>query len=260
MGLDDRDYMRDRYRQRQSAGNGGVRWNDKKVRVEHDPPGYKKAVPKPEVPLGSASWIGKDRFAGGSGGGWFEAKNRGHDYQRGRYRRRPVKSRQWVRSLRLAIPVLCLLTYAIPMFGDAKRGGWLPDFRSSIPFPESGSVEVAKNLSMKRVTSHLTVQTSDANAVVQLFDPDTDDHVLSVYVAGNDRVEVPAPRGTYRMRIVEGRKWHGPKEFFGPNTQFETVIKLLTFPKYGGHGIDLRRRPDGNLHTRPMITNPEPLQ
>lgn len=53
MGLDDRDYMRDRYRQRQ----GGKR----------------------EVPLGSASWIDRAAQPAGSGGGWFEKKNRGQD-------------------------------------------------------------------------------------------------------------------------------------------------------------------------------------
>ena len=61
------------------------------------------------------------------------------------------------------------------------------------------------------------------------------------------------------MKIVEGRKWHGPTRYFGPNTQYETVLKLMTFSQRMGNGIDLRRRVDGNLHTRPMITNPEPL-
>ena len=230
MGLDDRDYMRDRYRERQ----GGKR----------------------EVPLGSASWIGRAAQPAGSGGGWFEKKNRGQDYQRGRYRPRrssPLRHARWL------IPVLCLLTYVIPMYFDAKRGGWLPDLMPGIPFPESGSVTVPTHLSQKRITSSLTVQTSDANAVVQLFDPETDEHVLSVYVAGNDHVVIPAPRGTYRMKIVEGRKWHGPTRYFGPNTQYETVLKLMTFSQRMGNGIDLRRRVDGNLHTRPMITNPEPL-
>ena len=231
MGLDDRDYMRDRYRQRQGA--------------------------KRDVPLGSASWIGQNVQPAASGGAWFEKKNRGHSYKQGRYReRRP----SILRHARWLIPTLCLSTYLVPMYFDAKRGGWMPDLKPGIPFPESGSVTVAADLPHKRISSHLTVQTSDANAVVQLFDPESDDHVLSVYVAGNDKVDVPAPRGTYRMRIIEGRKWHGTESYFGPNTQFETVIKLMTFPKHGGAGIDLRRRIDGNLHTRPMLSDPEPLQ
>lgn len=214
MGLDDRDYMRDRHRARARVGAA-------------------------------------------SGGAWFAPGLRGQDYQRGRYRgSRP----SLLRHARWLIPTLCLMTYVVPMYFDAKRGGWMPDLTSGIPFPESGSVTVATGLSQKRVTSRLTVQTSDANAVVQLFDPDTDEHILSVYVAGNDHVVIPAPRGTYRMKIIEGRKWHGPQRYFGPNTQFETVVKLMTFSKQMGNGIDLRRRIDGNLYTRPNITGPEPLR
>lgn len=231
MALDDRDYMRDRYRQRQGANR--------------------------DVPLGSASWIGQTAQPAASGSAWFERKKRGHTYQQGRYRgRRPSV----LRHARWLIPILCLSTYLVPMYFDAKRGGWMPDLKPGIEFPESGSVTVASNLARKRITSRLSVQTSDANAVVQLFDPDTEEHVLSVYVAGNDKVVIPSPRGTYRMRIVEGRKWHGTKNYFGPNTQYETVLQLMTFPKGGGNGIDLRRRVDGNLPTRPMLSDPEALQ
>lgn len=142
MGLDDRDYMRDRYRQRQGA--------------------------KRDVPLGSASWIGQAAQPAASGGAWFDRKNRGHTYQQGRSRgRRPsvLSHARWL------IPILCLSTYLVPMYFDAKRGGWMPDLKPGIEFPESGSVTVASNLPRKRITSRLSVQTSDANAVVQLFDP-----------------------------------------------------------------------------------------
>jgi hypothetical protein len=34
MGIDDRDYMRDRYRKRQGLDPGATQWNDRKARVE----------------------------------------------------------------------------------------------------------------------------------------------------------------------------------------------------------------------------------
>ncbi|WJM30031.1 hypothetical protein QUC32_26990 (plasmid) [Novosphingobium resinovorum] len=64
MGIDDRDYMRDRYRKRRALG--GTRWNDKKGRSERDD----------DTPIGSASWIGKND------GLWFAEKNQGFDYQK----------------------------------------------------------------------------------------------------------------------------------------------------------------------------------
>lgn len=260
MALDDRDYMRPNQNRWNSK-----RWNERKGRVELDD----------SVPLGSASWIGNDPteaikskhpgFAGsakptGKRGPWFEPKNQGFDYQKNRWRPKrksvPAKHGPSWRYLPLG---LCLLLAAIPMFSDAKRHGWLPDLEEEVAFPESGSVTVARSLSMKRVTSSLVVQTSDANAVVQLFDPQTHKHVFSVYVHGNDRVRVPVPRGTYEMRLIEGDKWHGPERFFGANTAYETVAEPMVFEHRGGNGIDLRRKPNGNLPTRPMMSDPDKL-
>ena len=246
MGIDDRDYMRERNRDRHRREASDTVWNDKKARREHVHATHNKAVP-----LGSASWIG----AGGGQGGWFEPINRGHDYQRGRYRRSPHTG---VRVARLTFAFSLVLAGLTAVYG-IKRGGWIPDFQSAIAFPESGSVTVSKRLSLERVTSHLTVVTDEANAVVQLIDPESGRHAMSVYVAAHDRVTVAVPRGTYRVQLVEGQKWHGPRSYFGPTTVYETVVELMNFQPRGGIGIDLHRRPDGNLKTRLMITDPVPL-
>lgn len=236
MGLDDRDYMRERYRKRRGLPPQDTRWNDNGARVERD----------------DASSDGTTR-----GGPWFAPKNQGFDYQKNRWRPGRAKSRPaWLNYVPLGLSALLI---AIPMFGDAKRHGWLPDFEREVTFPDSGSVTVARDLNMKRVTSSLLVQTSDANAVVQLYDPETHQHVFSVYVRGNDRVRVPVPRGTYEMRLIEGMKWHGPERFFGRNTAYEIVAKPMVFVHRGGNGIDLRRRPHGGLPTLQMMSDPDKL-
>lgn len=66
------------------------------------------------------------------------------------------------------------------------------------------------------------------------------------------RFALPVPAGTYRVRLIEGRKWHGAKRYFGANTSYETVAKLIEFTPARGHIIDLHRRPRGNLETRMM--------
>jgi hypothetical protein len=195
------------------------------------------------------------------------------DYMRERYRKRrglpPEKNRFPPRGVwsarqghslwRYLLPGLSLLMFAIPMFEGARRRGWLPDREPEIAFPDSGSVTVARALSMRRVTSSLEVQSSDANAIVQFLDPDTKRHVISIYVRGNDRVRVPVPRGTYQLRLIEGVKWHGPERFFGPNTAYETVAQLMQFQDRRAVFIDLRRTPSGNLPTRLMMSTPDKL-
>jgi hypothetical protein len=215
MGLDDRDYMRERRRREV----GQTRWNDGRARVE---------------------------------AAWLDSKHPSHR----RSRLHSVSTRSRLYSL---VTGLCALIMLIHFYGEAQRKGWIPDFKSSEPFPETGSVTVARSIRRAAITSLLTVATSEANAVVQLFDPETNAHVLSVYVAGNKQITIPAPSGTFRMRLIEGQKWHGPKRYFGPNTSYETVVRLMTFAPRAGHIIDLHRRPDGNLNTRLIVSGPEPL-
>ena len=238
MGLSDRDYMRDRYRKRGGAASIPV-WKDKKGRVERD-----------GVPLGSASWVVKNTQ--------FDQYDRvAKNY--GRRRRTRTGRSNWTPALRGLISILCLVPVTIGIMADAKRRGWLPDFGAAITFRESGSVAVTRTLPLGLVLSRLRVSAAEANAVVQLIDPRTGAHALSVLVAVNDNLDVPAPAGRWRMRIVESQKWHGPKDFFGPNTQFETVAKLMHFLAPGGNGVNLHCRFDGNLPTRQMLTGPDPL-
>jgi len=281
MAIDDRDYMKARYWERQGkkppsrwsfnkaerkaaeadAKNGRSRqgettWNDKKARREK--PGVDDVLP------GGASWVGKDssfdqydriaaaypRKTGHRRGQHFNDRPKTSGSRRVIYRTTPL---YWI------VAALSVIGVCIPMLGDLRRGGWLPDNDSGIPFPETGSVSVASDLPMSTVRSRLKVVTSDSNAVVQLVHPETDRHALSVFVAANSEVTIPAPVGIWRMRVIEGQKWHGNARFFGPNTQYETVAELMEFGHSRGNGIDLRRRIDGNLKTRQMLMGPEPL-
>jgi len=218
MGLDDRDYMRARYRDR----GHGVKWNDRAGRVE---------------------------------GAWFDPTNRGFGYQGGRYRHASGGGR----ALRWLPLVLGLFLVAIPAFQSIKRDGWLPDGGAVLPFPETGSVTVRASLNAAGATSRMTVVTADAHAVVQLFEPRSGHHVLSVYVRKNDRTTIAVPPGFYRMKIAEGQAWHGPRKFFGASTAYETVVRPMIFTPEQGSGIDLHRRPDGRLRTRPDWSGPKPL-
>jgi hypothetical protein len=190
------------------------------------------------------------RFGGAP---WFDGTNRGFDYQKGRkVRFGPHPMQKWIILLSAA-------SFLYPMYREARRSGWLPDREAALPFPPSGSVTVNAAIDPHDATSRMRVVTASANAVVQLFDPGSDHHVISVYVHGDDDVTVPVSPGTYRMRVIEGDKWHGPVKFFGPSTTYESIVKLMTFTRRHFGGIDLHRRPDGTLKTRVKIGDPPPL-
>lgn len=226
MGLDDREYMRERRRAESKAAR-----------------------------LGSASWIdAKGRLEDHEL--WFDARDIGHDYRKRRYRRAPGVGPHPLQKWTFLLPAILIL---VPMYGAAKREGWVPDLAAALPFPETGSVTVAISLKAGALRSSLSVAAGAANAVVQFFDPLTDRHIFSVYVAKHERVTVPAPIGTFRMRLIEGQRWHGTSRYFGPNTSYETAAELLTFEPSAGHIIDLNRRPDGNLKTKMMLSGAKRL-
>jgi len=251
MGIDDRDYMRERYRERQGKAASATFWNDRKSRVEQPHDKHGKAVP-----LGSASWIGGN---GGRGGGssWFDSAIRRfqhrHDRHRPRRRVRTHPAQKWIMLL-WAVPIL------IPAYREAKRSGWFPDRAAELRFPSSGTVTVNNSVDPTTATSRLHITTNNANAVVQLYKWKTNEHVISVYVRGDDDVTTAIPPGKYRMQIVEGDKWHGLTDYFGSSTTTDTVVAAMRFEPRAGHSIDLNRRPDGNLHTRPKLTGPEELR
>ena len=251
MGLDERDYMRDRYRQRQGLEPGATQWNDKKARRELAAAGHKKAVP-----LGSASWISAT-----STGSWFASKDRGHDYQRARWRPR--------RSRRSPLLTMALRAGLVVLLVAAGIGGrfWLAESMSAVlvdrfgqSFPASGSVIVPSSLDMRVVKSRLTAQGGRENSIVQLVDVTTMRPALSVYVRAFERVTVAAPTGQYRVRFIHGPRWGGPDRLFGSGTVQDEVIGVMPFTRSIGHVLDLRLGPDSGLAVQRLSSKPESLQ
>lgn len=260
MGLDDRDYMRERYRERKGLHPGHVQWNDKKARREIDGVVYEKAVPKRAVPLGSASWVGKTA-APGSGSSWFAVKDRGHDYQRGRWRPRR-KSRDPIVRMLLSV-LLGAILVCVGVGGRlwvAERMSALLVARSGTSFPASGSVVVPSTLDVRTVKSSLTLQGSRENSVVQLIDTETMRPAMSAYIRAFERVSVPAPTGVYRVRFIHGKQWVDARTFFGPGTAHDEVIGVISFTRRLGHVLDLRLGPDSGLAVRRLSLKPESLQ
>lgn len=152
------------------------------------------------------------------------------------------------------LPGLLVLFYATHFLIDAKRNAWFPDFDSARTFPETGTVSVREDALSSDRLAPLTVVASRDDAVIQLLDT-ASDPAFTLFVQRETTAVTRAPSGLWRLRIIEGQKWHGPVKFFGPNTNTERALADFDL-RSKGHVIDLRRSPDGNLHTRPELTSP----
>ncbi len=228
MGIDDRGYMRERYRQRQGLPPERTTWNERKARRE--------------MPAGSP---------------WFEKKNRGHDYQRGRWR--PRGRIALYRGALVASMLVVLLVVGIggrSWFADQLVATILSEGRS---FPASGTVSVPANIDMKRVVARLTVQGGPENAIVQMIDATTGRNALSIYVRSHERVTVPVPVGRFHMRLVHGREWTDSRALFGKGTLHDEIAGVMRFSRTIGHVLDLRLGEDSNLVMRRIALPPAPL-
>jgi len=108
MGLDDREYMRERRRRESGARLGSASWIDNKGRLEHHDL-------------------------------WFDAKDVGLSRKRQHRSTSRVVPHPWQKWIFL----LSAISILIPMYGEPQRKGWLPDFEKAVPFPETGSVSTA---------------------------------------------------------------------------------------------------------------------
>lgn len=223
MGIDDRGYMRERTRARiRGAAKGGA---------------FKAA--KHTFNYGSGRWNHDDSL------------NLQRERITGlRHRLRKGGARQFLApgSLLALSLVLVLASRGVTIFDDARRHGYLPEFGTTEPFPESGEFKVRGRYASGG-TARFTITAGERNAVVQLVGRDGLP-VFMTFIRMNEMAAVLAPHGTWTLRLIEGDTWYGDEELFGLNSVVEDSRERLTFGNDGGHIIDLRRRFNGNLETK----------
>ena len=173
MGIDDRDYMRERYARRR-----GLNWNDKLGRVEQGDPDTVLPIPA----------NGPARLA-----------------------RRPRPPAQFandpespINSTVQSIALLILIAgLALVLIWWAISAWFKNKYRT---FPPSGSVTVSSILSPRTATSKLRIKTGRRQAIVQLLTPETGNHVISIFMQPNQSRDVPVPPGTWRLRVIKGEE------------------------------------------------------
>lgn len=228
MGLDDRAYMRERYRKRQGFAPERTTWNDRKARRELQ-----------------------------SGPSWFANKRGGHRHQSGRWGSSSIRRALLVIVLGLLVVMAAATRLGAPFWLAEQFTGIILGQRHG--FPASGTVSVPANIDMSRVVAKLTVQGGSENAIVQMIDAKTGRNALSVYVRSHERVTVPAPIGGFHMRLVHGREWTDGRKLFGKGTLHDEVDGVMRFTRKVGHVLDLRLGHDSNLAVRRINLRPAPL-
>ena len=212
--------MRERYRDRQAKSVGKTWWNDRKGREE-------LGKTNKAAPLGSASWVG---------GAWFDEVNRGHSYQKKRYR--PKRSRSGRRgtvanfftdvvlriALAVGIPFVLYRVYIATMIPALQA--MVP-----VPFPSHGSIYRTEATDLEKRQGLVRFKAPERMAtsyVVLLHDIERGHDVLGIYVENGRKTKTPVPVGTYRVRVAEGNPgaWRGIERLFGTTVGRELVQPL----------------------------------
>ncbi len=104
---------------------------------------------------------------------------------------------------------------------------WSADGAAYRTFPPSGSVTVTTAMRPGSATARLAITAGTHNAILQLLAPTTGHHVLSIFLRAGETRIVPVPPGTWRVRVIEGRTWAGPRRLFGDGTHIRRYPGLL---------------------------------
>lgn len=124
------------------------------------------------------------------------------------------------------------------------------------PLPPSGLYKTLHpGDSEGRPSLKITTASGD-HFYVKLVDWDTGAPVMSVFVRGDEEIEVGVPAGVYRVNLASGTQWYGDKVRFGPDTNYSTIDSPTTFSVEGnqllGHELKLINVVNGNLRRKPI--------
>ena len=115
-----------------------------------------------------------------------------------------------------------------------------PDYDADIePFPDSGSVVYSRLVEEPTSQLHLLTSVGDQRKfVARLYDIATDELVATIYLNGGHQVTVRAPYGAFRLKIASGRRWLGETSLFGLDGDVEEAnAPLMFYPMSGGGSV-----------------------
>ena len=87
------------------------------------------------------------------------------------------------------------------------------------------------------------------NYVVALYNAESKQRIVDVFVRGGSTVEVEVPAGTYVLKYAVGSTWYGYEHNFGPETSYNQADSLFRFSEDTGYTVTLYRVANGNLGT-----------
>lgn len=123
---------------------------------------------------------------------------------------------------------------------------WSADGAAYRTFPPSGSVTVTTAMRPGSATARLAITPGGQNAIVQLLAPTTGHHVLSIFLRAGETRIVPVPPGTWRLRVIEGRTWAGPRRLFGDGTHIRRYPHLLHLDRASHLSLSLADPSEGH--------------
>lgn len=130
--------------------------------------------------------------------------------------------------------------------------GLLPPTKSAQPFPATGAVVAYQEIAGQKLAGFTVDATSTGMTlhVVKVEEWNTQRPLLMTFVPGGSVVKLEVPLGIYRIKIASGDTWYGMDDLFGSATRVQTAEKPLQFYAEGntitGHTLYLQAVTGGN--------------
>jgi hypothetical protein len=139
--------------------------------------------------------------------------------------------------------------YANEVESEVKKHGF---FEKVLPLPRSKTL---RRFSNQNYIAPLEIRTRDDgyNYYVKISTWNSNLPILTLFIRTGEKVKTKLPLGSYVVKYASGKKWHGQKHMFGPDTSYSKAQKKFTFNKsvgrISGYTIELFTQLNGNLPT-----------
>ena len=111
-------------------------------------------------------------------------------------------------------------------FEESKFGDWEQRAEECLqPVPETGEIWHDENMisDKMKLVFNVNEENPEFYRYFEVYDKDKKP-VVSLFIAGENSVEIWLPGGDYYVKQAEGTKWYGENELFGDEGTYQTLV------------------------------------
>lgn len=140
----------------------------------------------------------------------------------------------------------------VPAVFSSRENG--RTFADHMPFPADGTIKRHVPFDLQEMDSKVrfTGHKADRRTVIRIREWASQTPIATAYMEGVSAVELALPHGDYQITVARGKGWKGDADLFGKATEVYQVSEAFTVLPNTSHLVDFDPV-EGNLRTKETL-------